>query len=225
MEQIGPHAFYQCYNLHTVNLSTSPAQIMIGGSAFQHCEALETLVIPSDYDMTWNHDATIFYDTDSLTCYYGPDEFMLPCSQCTDEHNETRPICEETVESSVSTSSYSSTFLSPSLIFTLLSNTGTSTSTSTLIIVFLCLSGFVSIGAVYMWYHANYSQGRVHPKQSKSEPPRLKGRHEVQLDKNQCKKALSEHNLVWDSEMESLFEIISDAGYVTEARLYVVQAL
>ena len=25
--------------------------------------------------------------------------------------------------------------------------------------------------------------------------------------------------------MESLFEIISDAGYVTEARLYVVQAL
>ena len=82
---------------------------MVGGSAFQHCEALETLVIPSDYDMTWNHDATIFYDTDSLTCYYGPDGFILPCSQCTDEHNETRPKCEETVELSVSTSSYSST--------------------------------------------------------------------------------------------------------------------
>jgi len=192
--EIHNSAFKNNVNLQIVDLSTSPGGLTFYQYAFYNCAMLESLSLPADY-LVRTSDWTWFHNTPMLTCYHGPDDFLLPCSDCGEVSIESaRPKCVMEEEES--------------------------TSDTTLIIVFLSLSGFVSIGAVYMWNKANSIQGRVHPKPSSSEPPRLKGRAEVLLDKNQCKEALNKHNLVWDEDMEELFAIIQDAGYVTEARLY-----
>eukprot|EP00939_MAST-03C_sp_MAST-3C-sp1_P005163 g5163.t1 len=106
MIRIGPSAFKQAAHLVSVNISFAHVTTMIEDHAFQGCESLAEVHLPtqgeasaqlsfSDYDTYWNNYQT-WRNTPSLECFdNGPGSYMMPCSSCNDVGEGFRDLCPD----------------------------------------------------------------------------------------------------------------------------------
>eukprot|EP00940_MAST-03C_sp_MAST-3C-sp2_P001666 g1666.t1 len=252
LRYVGNEAFLNCHQLHVVDFkdagqhaegTVSEAYILyIGDKAFRDCNSLETLSLPylqdpfsSSIDDIYSENLNnieTWRGTDSLTCFIGPSEYVMPCSTCASvgDGNE-RFACdpeEETVQTTTERAyaqTTSATLIDDSAPD---KNAGDVIDVLTVVSVVFALL-FVGAVAVF-WLFVRAGGGRrrrldkVAPFDTKSVPTLSPNISESSyLSKTRCMELVDKENLRWDKNFEEVYSLIQDErGYCDRQKFHEV---